>query len=260
MIIPNFFNVGAGAANPAGDGFLENRGYTMVWSGWQADLVPSPATGRIAMTVPVAHAHGGTITGIVRSEISMLSAAIRTSPILGGFSTASRGYQPVSTDPSQATLTQRMHEADPREPIPSNAWAFGRCNPTFPNVTPDPANATQFHVCKQGSFDPNHIYELIYKAQDPLVLGLGFAATRDFVSFLHHSSSAQNPLYGTVQHTLMHGTSQSGLYVRTFLYLGFIQDKHGGKGFEVMHPHIESARIAIIIRFAKPGPGAVMQR
>jgi hypothetical protein len=76
MIIPNFFNVGASAANPAGDGFLENRGYTMVWSGWQADLVPSPATGRIAMTVPVAHAHGGgTITGIVRSEISMLSAA-----------------------------------------------------------------------------------------------------------------------------------------------------------------------------------------
>jgi hypothetical protein len=101
MIIPNFFNVGATAANPAGDGFLENRGYTMVWSGWQADLVPSPATGRIAMTVPVAHAHGGgTITGIVRSEISMLSAAIQTSPILGGFSGASRGYQPLSTDTS----------------------------------------------------------------------------------------------------------------------------------------------------------------
>jgi hypothetical protein len=260
MIIPNFFNVGATAANPAGDGFLEKRGYTMVWSGWQADLVPSPATGRIAMTVPAAHAHGGgTITGIVRSEISMLSAAIQTSPILGGFSGASRGYQPVSTDPSQATLTQRVREADPREPIPSNAWAFGTCNPTFPNVTPDPANATQFHICKQGGFDPNHIYELIYKAQDPLVLGLGFAATRDFASFLHHTSSPQNPLYGTIHHTLMHGTSQSGRYVRTFLDLGFNQDKHGGKVFEGMNPHIASARIAMNIRFGQPGRVAGLQ-
>jgi hypothetical protein len=256
MIIPNFFNVGATAANPAGDGFLENRGYTMVWSGWQADLVPSPATGRIAMTVPVAHAPGGgTITGTVRSEISMLSAAIQTSPILGGFSAASRGYQPVSTDTSQATLTQRVHEADPREPIPTNAWAFGTCNPTFPNVTPDPANATQFHLW----FDPNHIYELIYKAKDPIVLGLGFAATRDFISFLHHSSSPQNPLYGTIQHTLMHGTSQSGRYVRTFLDLGFNQDKHGGKVFEGMNPHIASARIAMNIRFGQPGRVAGLQ-
>jgi hypothetical protein len=259
MVIPNSFNVGAGAANPAGDGFLENRGYTMVWSGWQADLVPSPATGRVAMTVPVAHAHGGTITGIVRSEISMLSAAIQTSPILGGFSTASRGYQPVTTDTSQATLTQRVHEADPREPLPSNQWAFGTCNPTFPNVTPDPANATQFHVCKQGGFDPNHIYELIYKAQDPLVLGLGFAATRDFVAFLHHSSSAQNPLYGAIQHTLMHGTSQSGRYVRTFLDLGFNQDKQGRRVFEGMNPHIASARIAMNIRFGQPGRVAGLQ-
>jgi hypothetical protein len=260
MIIPNFFNVGATPANPAGDGFLESRGYTMVWSGWQADLVPSLATGRIAMTVPAAHVHGGgTITGIVRSEISMLSAAIQTSPILGGFSTASRGYQPVSTDTSQATLTQRVHEADPREPIPSTAWAFGTCNQTFPNVTPDPANATQFHICKQGGFDPNHIYELIYKAQDPLVLGLGFAATRDFVSFLHHSGSVQNPLYGTIQHTLMHGTSQSGRYVRTFLDLGFNQDRNGGKVFEGMNPHIASARIAMNIRFGQPGRVAGLQ-
>lgn len=260
MIIPGFFNVGATAANPAGDGFLESQGFTMVWSGWQADLVPSPATGRLAMTVPVAHSRGGgIITGIVRSEISMLTAAIQTSPILGGFSAASRGYQPVSTDTSQATLTQRVHEADPREPIPGNQWAFGSCNPTFPNVTPDPANATQFHICKQGGFDPNHIYELIYKGQDPLVLGLGFASTRDFVSFLHHSSSPQNPLYGAIQHTLVHGTSQSGRYVRTFLDLGFNQDENGGRVFDGMNPHIASARIAMNIRFGQPGRVAGLQ-
>jgi hypothetical protein len=260
MIIPSFFNVGATAANPAGDGFLESQGFTMVWAGWQADLMPSPATGRIAMTVPVAHsADDGTITGIVRSEISMLTAAIQTSPIGGGFTTASRGYQPVTTDTSQATLTQRVHEADPREPIPSNQWAFGSCNPTFPSVTPDPASTAQFHVCKQGGFDPDHIYELIYKGQDPLVLGLGFASTRDFVSFLHHSGSSQNPLFGTIQHTLVHGTSQSGRYVRTFLDLGFNQDESGGRVFDGMNPHIASARIAMNIRFGQPGRVAGLQ-
>jgi Alpha/beta hydrolase domain len=260
MIIPGSFNVGATAANPAGDGFLESQGFTMVWAGWQADLVPSPATGRIAMAVPVAHhPGGGTITGIVRSEISMLTATIQTSPIGGGFTTASRGYQPLTTDTSHATLTQRVHEADPREPIPGSQWAFGSCNPAFPNVTPDPANAAQFHVCKQGGFDPDHIYELIYTAQDPLVLGLGFASTRDFVSFLHHSGSPQNPLYGTIQHTLVHGTSQSGRYVRTFLDLGFNQDESGGRVFDGMNPHIASARIAMNIRFGQPGRVAGLQ-
>jgi hypothetical protein len=260
MVIPNSFNVGATAANPAGDGFLENQGFTMVWAGWQADLVPSPATGRIAMTVPVAHGPGGaTITGIVRSEISMLTAAIQTSPIEGGFGTASRGYQPVTTNTALATLTQRVHEADPRDPIPGSQWAFGSCNPTFPNVTPDPPNATQFHLCKQGGFDPNHIYELIYQGQDPLVLGLGFASTRDFVSFLHHSDNALNPLSGAIRHTLVHGTSQSGRYVRTFLDLGFNEDEHGGLVFEGMNPHIAAARIAMNIRFGQPGRVAGLQ-
>jgi hypothetical protein len=260
MIIPTFFNVGATAANPAGDGFLESQGFTMVWAGWQADLVPSPATGRIAMTVPVAHSPGGgTLTGIVRSEISMLTTMIQTSPIEGGFGTASRGYQPLSTSTSSASLTQRVHEADPREPIPSNQWAFGACNPTFPNVTPDPPNAMQFHVCKQGGFDPNHIYELIYQGQDPLVLGLGFASTRDFVSFLRHSGSPQNPLYGTIQHALAHGTSQSGRYVRTLIDLGFNEDEQGGRVFDGMNPHIASARIAMNIRFGQPGRVAGLQ-
>lgn len=71
MIIPTSFNVGATAANPAGDGFLENQGFTMVWAGWQADLVPSPSTGRIAMTVPVVH---GTRAGGVEILLRMVRA------------------------------------------------------------------------------------------------------------------------------------------------------------------------------------------
>ena len=257
-IIPGFFNVGVSSNAPAGDGFLENQGFIMAWSGWQGDLVKN--AGLITATVPVANtANGGTITGVVRSEISMLTTTIQTSPILGGFSTSSIGYQPVSTDTTKATLTERVHEEDPRDPIPSNQWAFGSCNPTFPNVTPDPANATQYHVCKAGGFDPNHIYELIYQGENPFVLGLGFAATRDFVSYLHHSTDSANPMAGAVQHTLMHGTSQSGRFVRGFLQLGFNQDENNRIVFEGMNPHIASARVALDIRFGQPGRVAGLQ-
>jgi hypothetical protein len=35
-VVTGFFNVGVTAANPDGDGFLEQQGYSIVWSGWQA--------------------------------------------------------------------------------------------------------------------------------------------------------------------------------------------------------------------------------
>jgi hypothetical protein len=262
-LVPNFINIGATAADPAGDGFLEKEGFTLVWSGWQPDLLPSPTTGLIAMTVPVAHAKGGgTLTGLVRSEIGGLgqfTTLTQTSPIFGGLSTGSRGYRPVSTDTSEASLTQRVHALDPREPIPSSQWNFGFCNPAFPNVVPDPPDAAQFHICKAGGFDPNHIYELVYQAQDPPVLGLGFASTRDFVSYLRHGADVQNPVAGAIQHTLAIGVSQSGRYLRGFLQLGFNRDEDGRIVFEGMNPHIASARIALNIRFGQPGRGAGLQ-
>jgi hypothetical protein len=258
--VPGTFNVETTDADPAGDGFLENNGFTLVWSGWQADLVPSPATGRIAMTVPVAHFKDGTtITGTVRSEISTV-APIQTSRIFGqGFSANSRGYLPVSTDTSNATLTQRVHAGDARVPIPASQWAFGSCNPVFPNVIPDPPNTAQFHICKQGGFDSNHLYELVYQAQDPLVLGLGFAATRDLVSYLHHAGAAQNPLNGTIEYTLVHGTSQAGNYLRSFLQLGFNRDEQGSIVFEGMNPHVAPKRKPLNVRFGDPGRAAGLQ-
>ena len=265
-VATRFFNVGTTVANPAGDGFLETEGFTVIWSGWQADLIPSPARGQIVMTAPVAHSReGGTLTGLVRSEITSGVAATRftspvqTSPLFGGLTTDSRGYRPVSPDTTKATLTQRVHSLDPREPVPANQWAFGSCDPAFPNVVPDPPDAVQLHLCKAGGFDPNHIYEVIYEAQDPPVLGLGFASTRDFVSFLHHSNVAQNPVAGAINHTLVHGTSQSGRYVRGFLHLGFNRDEDGRIVFEGMNPHISSARIALNIRFGQPGRLAGLQ-
>jgi hypothetical protein len=79
-IVPGYFNVGTSAANPAGDGFLENQGYTLVWSGWQGDLVPLP--GQLGIRVPVAHRRGATRSpaSCDPSSSSARPRARRTSP------------------------------------------------------------------------------------------------------------------------------------------------------------------------------------
>jgi len=251
-IVPSFFNVGVTAANPTGDGFLENQGYTLVWSGWQGDLVPQP--GQLGIRVPVAHQpDGSTITGLVRSEFTA-SVPASTQNLTAGSSTNTPGYATARPDNSSAVLTQRVHQYDPPEVISNNDWAFADCT-----VQPFPGTPNPRRIClglngTGGSgFDTNHIYELYYTAKDPLVLGLGFAATRDVVAFLHRSSDPQNPLTGAIQHTLLHGTSQSGRWSRNFLNLGFNADETGQIVFEGMNPHIGSVQGDFNVRFGQPG-------
>lgn len=251
-IVPSFFNVGASTTNPAGDGFLENQGYTLVWSGWQGDLVPQP--GQLGIRVPVAHGRdGGTITGLVRTEF-VLSVPASTQTLTAGSSTNTPGYPAASLDSRSAVLTQRVHQYDPPQVISNTDWAFADCTAqAFPG-TPNPQRICLGLNGTGGSgFDTNHIYELYYIAKDPLVLGLGFAATRDVVAFLHRSSDPQNPLAGAVQHTLLHGTSQSGRWSRNFLNLGFNADETGQIVFEGMNPHIGSVQADFNVRFGQPG-------
>src|SRR5205814_10181977 len=61
----NLLNLGAAGGNEptdAGDGFLQKEGYAVVWSGWQADVLPG--NNRMTMTVPTAHGQNSAeITG-----------------------------------------------------------------------------------------------------------------------------------------------------------------------------------------------------
>ncbi len=54
------------------------------------------------------------------------------------------------------------------------------------------------HIYVEAGFEPGWIYELVYAARDPIVLGLGHVAVRDFVSFLKHGDEG-NPLKGGVE-------------------------------------------------------------
>ena len=130
----------------------------------------------------------------------------------------------------------RAREQDPREPIPNSEWSFGVCEQGQP-PTPDDK-----HVCYPPGFQPGRLYELIYRAKDPTVGGLGFAAARDLGAFLRNSakddSGAANPVYRADNLAIIEGCSQSGRMIRSFLALGFNRDETGGRVFDGAYPHI----------------------
>jgi hypothetical protein len=234
-------NIGGNATAP-GDGFLERQGFTMVWSGWEGDI-----SSGLRITLPVAkNANGTSITGRVRGEY-ILGAPAATVNV-----SAPPAYAAVSTDNSGATLTRRVHQHDAKEVVPNAQWAFADCGTTVWTAGPLPATAKpdRTKVCLQGGFDTNHIYELVYTAVDPTVAGMGFAATRDFISYLRSSNASS--LVSSIQNAIIYGSSQSGRWIRTFLELGFNQDENRKQVVEGAMPHIASNRGAFNVRFAQP--------
>jgi len=243
--------VGGNDPTTGGDGFALKRGYTFLWSGWQADVLLGD--NRMTFKAPVATNGGVEITGRIRTEY-IVGASTNTLNLSSSFSTGLThdSYETVSLDNSTATLTRRVREADPRIPIPNSDWAFADCsNVPFPGVP----NTKKISL--KGGFDPNFIYELLYTAKNPTVLGLGFAATRDVASFFRYSAHDDfgtfNPLAGSIRAAIMQGISQSGCFIRGFIDLGFNQDEAGRIVFEGMNPHIATRRGPLNIRFGQPG-------
>jgi hypothetical protein len=267
-VITNWNNVLPAIPTPPtyGDGFLENEGFIIVWSGWESDLIqlPTPSGTPVAriqlLDTPIAvNRNGSVINGRVAEEYDLTAnttvVPLGSNPMVGNNGAAS---PPATLDNSDATLAERVHHDDPKVPIPNSQWYFAQCTqaqfPTVVNIT------SQICVNMQTGFefDTNHIYELTYTATQPPVAGIGLAAMRDFISFLRYGSAGvQNPLQGQTDYALMHGTSQSGRMARTFLDLGFNEDEHHRRVVDGINPHIGSIRIEINTRFAgvSHGPG-----
>jgi hypothetical protein len=245
------------AVTEAGDGFMQQHGYTVVWFGWQPDVVGGNS--RMMMQVPVAkNPDGSAITGTVRNELTVLRPAT-TLPLQSGWFTAgSKPYPTVSTDNKTAladgflpTLSMRVRENEPRTLIPNSEWSFGSCE-----ADKAPA-ANDWQICYPAGFKPGRLYELTYRAKDPLVLGLGFAAARDLGAFLKTSekddSGAANPAYVANAKAIVMGSSQSGRFIRSLIHLGFNTDEAGKIVFEGALPHIGGGLMPLNVRFAQPG-------
>jgi hypothetical protein len=241
----------------AGDGFMQQQGYTLVWFGWQPDV--TGGSNRMTMQVPVArNPDGSAITGTVRNELTVLRPAT-TLPLQSGWFTAgSKPYPTVSTDNKAAladgfvpALTVRVRENEPRVTIPNAEWSFGSCE-----AEKAPAvNDTQ--ICYPAGFKPGRLYELTYRAKDPLVLGIGFAAARDLGAFLKTSEKddigTANPAYVAGAKAIVMGSSQSGRFIRSMIHLGFNRDEQGKIVFEGALPHIGGGLIPLNVRFGQPG-------
>jgi len=228
-------------------------GHVRVISGWQGDLVAGPGVQSIA--VPVARrADGGSITGPVLARFDKLAAGGGSIAITGGLGTPVARPLPVSLDTSLARLWRERRDGG-RTLVPAAAWAFADCRTArFPG-TPDPRQ-----LCLRDGFDADAAYTLVYRGKDPLVLGIGFAATRDLVSFLRSGRADDaghpNPGRGAIRWTVASGSSQSGNFLRSFVHLGFNADEAGARVFDGVNSDIAARLVPLNVRFGVPGGAA----
>jgi hypothetical protein len=202
-----------------GDGLLLKEGFTLAWVGWQFDVPREPPL--MSVTVPIARDPAGPIIGLVRSDYVPDEKA-------HSFSLGDRAFLPypaIDRPDQSATLTERDRSEGIRRLIPRDQWQFAREKDGRP--VPDSKS-----VYLNSGFEPGKIYEVVYRSQDPPVVGLGMAAVRDFVSYFKNGAkgAAAGPLdavRSSVKRTLAFGSSQSGRFLRTFLYFGLNQDERG---------------------------------
>lgn len=239
----------------AGNGFLFRRGYSVAWAAWQGDVLPGD--GRLLLDTPVARDDGAApLTGPARAELIADRNGITTLPLSGNVAT--RSHPAVSLDPADAHLTRRRYPWSTPEAVPPGQWCFAReeRGTGVDGRTAETAlvpSATHIHM--PGGFAPGWIHELVYRARDPLVLGLGLVAVRDVIDWLRHADADAdgnpNPLAGTIDRAYAWGRSQAGRAVREFVYLGLNAAPTGRRVFDGVMPHVAGAgRLWLNQRFA----------
>lgn len=219
-----FNRVTAGSDPDVGDGFLLRRGFTVIAVGWEFDL---PAAGdRLRIRVPVADG----VSGIVRTLIEVDRRA-PTYRLTGNVP----AYPPIDPDSPDNTLTVRDRLSDAPQTIPRDQWRLSG------DV-----------VSLEGDFEPGRVYEITYRAANPPIAGLGLAAVRDMASWAKHAPAASTP----AKYVYAFGQSQTGRFMREFLYLGFNADERDRLVFDGVIAHIAgAARIDINRRGSTPTAG-----
>ncbi len=226
-----------------GDALLMKRGLTIVALAWQWDVRPGGSA--LHFQAPTVGSPSNPITGIVRSDITIdtLTATIPLGHSLAG---GTQAYLPVDRNDPRNTLTVRDAPTAPRRIIPHAEWEFVHGSDDGEDVD------TQL-VSLAGGFQPGKIYEVIYRARHPVVVGTGMAAVRDMISYLKYDPTSIAP----VQYGIGYGVSQTGRFIRHFLYQGFNADERGRVAFDGFFAHTAGAgRGSFNHRFAQPSRDA----
>ncbi len=201
-----------------GDGMLMEQGLTVIWIGWQFDLPNQENV--LKLNVPFArNRDGSAITGMVRSDWTVDAPT-------GTLSVAHRsegGYPAINLASDIHQLTVRDGRDAPRREVPRTQWQFSKME------NGRPVSSDQ-HIVLKGGFKEGKIYELVYQAQNPPIVGLGLAAIRDVISYAKYEEDCAFK----VDKGIAVGVSQTGRFLRQFLYQGFNFDEVGRKAFDGM--------------------------
>lgn len=186
-----------------GDGFLLNRGYTIVQIGWEFD---ARREGAIRIDLPAAVG----VSGLVRATFIPSNKNPTTVGDLVGY---------TPSDPASQDNTLRVRTALGAEwtTIPRTKWTLAGNTVTL-----------------DDGFEPGQTYELAYLAKDPPIAGLGFAAVRDAAAWVKYASTAAV----STRHAFAFGSSQTGRWLRDFLYEGFNTDERNRQVFDGVMPHL----------------------
>lgn len=197
------------------EAFLIEKKFTVAWVGWQWDVPKTP--GKLRMYPAIAKG----VEGIVRAEFTVHEPA-------KVMNLADRDHQayPVSNT-KDLELTVREGPLGKRTPVSPSLWKL---------------NGTEIEM--PGGFKIGMTYELVYPSRDPAIVGLGFAATRDFVSFLKFGAPGtlllgdQNKY---LKRAIGWGSSQSGRFLRTMLYDGLNLNEQGKLVFDGVWANVAGA-------------------
>ena len=222
-----------------GDGLLMRDGYTLVWVGWEVD-VPAPL---LRIEAPAAELPSGADNRLSvelmyndrLSEVILIDEPVGRPPVM---------YPPVDPMGAGDVLTVRDRYWDPGQVVPRDRWRFVAGANGLPRLRLD------------GGFDPGRFYRVTYRATGALVAGVGLAATRDAASaFLYRTDL---PIQGRAAYAT--GNSQTGRFLRQFLYDGFNVDERDRRVFDAVWINIAgAARGSFNERLAIPVHGDVFR-
>jgi len=211
-----------------GDQWVLQQGYTLVWLGWEWDIPASNRNG-LHFTAPHFRPEALPADGLVRSEF----VADRTAT---SFSLGDRNQDPIAVGRAVA-----LYAADFQghtRTVPATKWKL---------------SADGKSVEMPAGFEPGQLYEFVYEGKDPVVAGTGLAAIRDWISYLKYGSDAAGDLRKTAKRAIGFGISQSGRFLREFLYDGCNADEQGRKVFDGVWADVAGAgRGSFNYRYAQP--------
>src|SRR5207245_4156471 len=139
-------------------------------------------------------------TAVVRSRASCAATGRWTSkrsPWRSVIATTGRIPSPTRRTPDNV-LTERDGRLAPRRVVPRDQWRFVD---------------GETRIARAGDFEPGKIYELVYRARDPVVVGIGLAAVRDMMSYAKYDAARLLPVRLGVGLAL----PQTGRFLRHFV-------------------------------------------